>query len=97
MAFLLAKNKSRPRWIDTSPTPAGNWVWNLTRAFHMSGRCVECGGCTEACPVGIPLGALGKHLNEAAERHFGPRRLEDHSRRSPLVEFRLEDEAPFIL
>ena len=28
-------------------------------------------GCTAACPVGIPLGALTHHLNRAAVRHFG--------------------------
>jgi F420-non-reducing hydrogenase iron-sulfur subunit len=90
-------DKTRPRWIDSSSTPAGNWVWNVTRAFHLGGRCVDCGGCTEACPVGIPLGALNLHLMRSAERLFGPPVSDEKGRRSPLVTFRVEDEAPFIL
>lgn len=88
--------KSRPRWIDASPTPAGNWIWNVTRAFHHAGHCTECEGCTHACPSGIPLGALNHHLNRAAEKAFGPR---EAGSRSPLCAYSLEDAAvaPFIL
>lgn len=88
--------KSRPRWIDASPTPAGNWVWNVTRAFHHAGHCTECESCTHACPAGIPLGALNHHLNRAAEKAFGPR---EAGSRSPLCGYSLEDAAaaPFIM
>ncbi len=59
-------DKTRPRWIDASPTPAGNWLWNVTRTFHQAGRCVGCGGCTDACPAGDPPWR--------AESAYGPRR-----------------------
>ena len=90
-------DKTRPRWIDASPTPAGNWLWNVTRAFHQAGRCVGCGGCTDACPAGIPLGALNLQMARAAERAFGPPGSGEAGRRSPLLSYRVEDQAPFIM
>lgn len=85
-------DKTRPRWIDASATPEGNWLWNVTRALHLGGRCVECGNCDAACPVGIPLLALTRHLNRVAEREWG-----EKAARSPLVTFRPDDRAAFIL
>jgi len=90
-------DKTRPRWIDASPTPAGKWLWNVTRAFHQAGRCIDCGGCTAACPAGIPLGALNLAMARAAERAFGPRGGGEAGRQSPLLSYRTEDGAPFIL
>jgi coenzyme F420-reducing hydrogenase delta subunit/ferredoxin len=90
-------DKTRPRWIDASPTPAGNWLWNITRAFHQAGRCIDCGGCTAACPAGIPLGALNLAMARAADQAFGPRLAGEGGRRSPLLAYRSEDQAPFIM
>jgi len=89
-------DKTRPRWIDPSPDPAGNWIWNVTRAFHHAGHCVDCGGCGAACPAGIPLGALNRHLLSVTRQTFGPPPEGASGDRSPLVSYRLEDEAPFI-
>jgi formate dehydrogenase (coenzyme F420) beta subunit len=38
--------------------------FHLTRAYHMAGRCVDCGLCEEACPVDIPLRTLYRRLRE---------------------------------
>ena len=34
--------KNQPQWIETSAHSRGNFAWNVIRAYHMAGRCVEC-------------------------------------------------------
>jgi len=66
-------DKNRPVVIDTSATLKGNFAWHITRAFHLAGRCVQCGECSRACPAGIKLGLLNKTLARAADQCFGYR------------------------
>jgi len=42
-------------------------AWHLIRAFHMIGRCVDCGLCELVCPVSIPLRTLYKRVREISE------------------------------
>jgi formate dehydrogenase (coenzyme F420) beta subunit len=41
--------------------------FHLTRAYHMAGRCVDCGLCEEACPVDIPLRTLYRRVREVVK------------------------------
>lgn len=47
-------DSNQPQWVNTSSHTLGNFEWNVVRAFHLSGRCVQCGNCDRACPVNIP-------------------------------------------
>lgn len=64
-------DKNRPIVIDPATSVKGNFAWQITRAFHLAGRCVGCGACAEACPVGIDMGLLNMQLAKAAKEHFG--------------------------
>ena len=44
--------------------------FHLVRAFHMAGRCVDCGLCEEACPASIPLRTLYQKVREIVKTHF---------------------------
>jgi len=65
--------KNQPQWITTSPTPAGNFSWNIIKAFHMAGRCVGCHECERACPMGIPLTLLTRKMGMVAGKEFNYR------------------------
>lgn len=45
-------------------------VFHLVRAAHMAGRCIDCGLCEDACPVGIPLRLLYRKVNDIVVNVF---------------------------
>jgi formate dehydrogenase subunit beta len=62
---------SRPRWADKSPTDDGTLMYHLTRFYHLAGRCIDCGECSRACPVDIPLYLFHKKVAKECEEMFG--------------------------
>jgi ferredoxin len=44
--------------------------FHLSRAFHMAGRCIDCGLCEEGCPVDIPLRTLYRKVREVVKDLF---------------------------
>jgi len=88
--------KNQPQWIDSSPTPRGNLTWNLVRAFHLAGRCVECGECERACPMDIPLSQLSAGMRELIAERFGNVPGMDAETVAPLASFREDDQEDFF-
>lgn len=66
-------DRNQPQWFPTAADGRGNFAWHLLRAFHLAGRCVGCGSCAEACPVGIPLDLLNAAMARSAWTHFSHR------------------------
>ena len=88
--------KNQPQWVDSSPTPRGNLTWNLVRAFHLAGRCVECGECERACPMDIPLSQLSAGMRELMVERFGDAPGKDAETASQLASFREDDQEDFF-
>ena len=62
----------------------------------MAGRCVECGACAKACPVGIPLHLLTQNMMVTIRHEFGKQPGNLGNKGNVLATFRVEDKEDFI-
>jgi formate hydrogenlyase subunit 6/NADH:ubiquinone oxidoreductase subunit I len=88
--------KTMPQWILPSPSLSGNTTWNVVRAFHLAGRCIDCGECERACPVNIPLRKLNKKLEKEIKAMFDYVPGLDPKKKPPLIDFRMDDPEEFV-
>jgi len=87
---------NQPQWVSVPSTAQGNFEWHMNRAMHLSGRCVSCGSCTIACPVGIPIGLLTMEASRIAQSEFGFEPGVSCATSSAMSSFRNEDKETFI-
>jgi ferredoxin len=88
--------KNQPQWILSSAHPLGNYVWNIVRAFHLSGRCIDCGECERACPMDIPLSALNRHIALGVKESFGFVPGYATTEKPPMATYDEKDQENFI-
>ncbi len=84
-------DQNKPKWGEKSPETGGNLMYHLTRFHHLAGRCIDCGECSRACPVDIPLYLFHKKVAKEFEEMFGQAAGMSIDEKPALINFRVED------
>ena len=58
-------------WLGKQNNLSENRFYGITRAFHVSDRCIGCGECERVCPMGLPLMTLNRKLSNDMQLLFG--------------------------
>ncbi len=67
-------------------------IFHIIRAYHVAGRCTDCGECSRVCPQGIPLHLLNRKMIKDINEFYGDFQAgESIGQRHPLTDFTLND------
>ena len=70
-------------------------MFHIIRAFHVAGRCTDCGECSRVCPQNIPLHLLNRKFIKDINEFYGEYQAgEEAGQRAPLVDYTLTDIEP---
>ncbi|MCJ7792035.1 MAG: 4Fe-4S dicluster domain-containing protein [Dehalococcoidia bacterium] len=89
-------DKKAPRWLSKANDVSENLVYHLIRAFHVAGRCVDCGECERACPMNIPLRSLNKKVEKDILELFNYTAGIDVEQQPPLTTYQVGDLDDFL-
>ena len=70
-------------------------MFHIIRAFHVAGRCTDCGECSRVCPQGIPLHLFNRKFIRDINEFYGEYVAgEDAETKGPLTSFTFDDLEP---
>ena len=70
-------------------------MFHIIRAFHVAGRCTDCGECSRVCPQSIPLHLLNRKFIKDINSFYGDYQAgAEVGSRAPLVDYTLGDIEP---
>ena len=73
-------------------------MFHIIRAFHVAGRCTDCGECSRVCPQGIPIHLLNRKFIKDINMFYGEYQAgEDTDSKGPLTNFTFDDVEPSIV
>ena len=72
-------------------------MFHIIRAFHVAGRCTDCGECSRVCPQGIPLHLFNRKFIKDINTLYGDYQAgSDLTSDAPLTSFRTDDAEPGV-
>ena len=72
-------------------------MFHIIRAFHVAGRCTDCGECSRVCPQGIPLHLFNRKFIKDINALYGEYQAgSDLETKAPLTNFTTEDAEPGV-
>ncbi len=73
-------------------------LFHIIRAFHVAGRCTDCGECSRVCPQNIPLHLLNRKFIKDINELYGVYQAgADMETKSPLTDFTFDDCEPSVV
>jgi len=88
--------QTKPKWIGITDNISDIMFYQIGRIFHQAGRCVDCGACVRACPMGIDLRIFTGKLIKDVKDFFGYEAGISLEETPPLATFELDDGQEFI-
>lgn len=71
-------------------------MFHIIRAYHVAGRCTDCGECTRVCPQNIPLQLLNRKFIKDIDGFYGEYQAGETSEgKTPLTDYTEEDVEPY--
>ncbi len=64
-------DQSASGWQSKDINASENQFYGVTRAFHVAGRCIECGQCEMVCPSDVPIMLMNKKFIKDIDTLFG--------------------------
>ena len=73
-------------------------MFHIIRAFHVAGRCTDCGECSRVCPQGIPLHLFNRKFIKDIDELYGEFQAgADTDSKAPLTNYTFDDAEPSIV
>ncbi len=73
-------------------------LFHIIRAYHVAGRCTDCGECSRVCPEHIPLHLLNRKFIKDMDELYGEYQAGDNDDvKHPLISFTYDDAEPSVV
>ena len=73
-------------------------LYHIIRAYHVAGRCTDCGECSRVCPQHIPLHLINRKFIKDIDELYGDWQAgETDDARHPLINYTQNDAEPGVI